>query len=205
MTADPAATRTADFWEDRYQRAETGWDLGGPTPVLCAALELGLVGEPGARVLVPGAGRGHDPLHMAALGFHVTAVDFADSAVHHMRAEATTRGVALDVRQQDIFELGALPAGTFDAVFEYTCFVALDPALRADYVRLLTHLVRPGGRLLFLAFPLGKTSPGPPHGLTLDELRTRFAEGWQWVLDTTAPASVEARRPMERVVLLKRI
>ncbi|TVQ97048.1 MAG: methyltransferase domain-containing protein [Deltaproteobacteria bacterium] len=197
------ASRRPDFWEALYLRAETGWDLGGPTPVLRAALDTGLLGEPG-RIVVPGAGRGYDAVLLAERGFAVTAVDFSASAVAHLQGEAAARGLEMDVRQQDVFALEEEPAGCMDACFEYTCFVAIDPALRERYAALLTHLVRPGGRLLFLAFPLGKESPGPPHGLTLEELEGLFGEAWRWVIDTEAPASVEARRPMERLVLLER-
>lgn len=195
--------RKPEFWEALYQAEDTGWDLGGPSPVLDAAVGLGLLGRPG-RVIVPGAGRGHDALRLAAAGFSVTAVDFSASAVQHMRQAAKARGLGIDVLQEDLLALTRLPAGHFDAAFEYTCFVAIDPALRPDYVRVLTHLVRPGGRLLFLAFPLGRTEPGPPHGLTLDELRTRFSGDWRWVLDTAPPLSPEPRRPAERLVLLER-
>ena len=196
-------SRDPAFWETLYQREETGWDLGGPSPVLEAALGLGFY-PPGSRILVPGAGRGHDALLLAAQGHDVTAIDFSASAVAAMRSAASERRLPLRVEACDLFTLRDRPAGSFDGAFEYTCFVAIDPALREAYVALLTHLLRPGGRLLFLAFPLGKTTPGPPHGLTLDELRERFGARWRWVLDGETSVSPDARREHERWVLLER-
>lgn len=194
---------TPDFWDTLYATSDTGWDLGAPSPVLRAALDLGLLGPPG-HVLVPGAGNGHDALLLARQGHTVTAVDFASSPVAHLRDAAARENLPVTALQQDVFTLADGPAARFDAAFEYTCFVAIDPARRDDYVRMLTHVVRPGGRLLFLAFPIGRTAPGPPHGLTLEELRVRFGPAWHWVLESAAPVSPSARAESERLVLLER-
>jgi len=201
MTSTPPTS--AKDWQRLYEEANTGWDLGGPTPVIRAALDVGLLG-PRGRVLVPGAGRGHDAMLLAERGFDVTALDFAESAAAHIETTRRERGLDMTVWQRDIFTLVDDPPGSFDACVEYTCFVAIDPERRADYVRAISHVVRPGGRMLFLAFPIGKVTPGPPHGVTIEELRESFSPQWKWILDAEAPASVPARRPAERLVLLER-
>ncbi|MGH2523078.1 MAG: methyltransferase domain-containing protein, partial [Anaerolineales bacterium] len=70
-------------WEADYERGTDGWDLGGPTPAfkrLAASSQF----KPG-RMVVLGAGRGHDAREFARHGFQVTAVDFTPFAVHEMQ------------------------------------------------------------------------------------------------------------------------
>ena len=203
MTTDLEATRTAGFWQQKYDDDATGWDLGGAHPALSAALDLGLL-HGLDRVLVPGAGRGHDAVALAARGHSVTAVDFAPSAIEAIEANAFANGVELTTEACDVFDLAKRAGGDFDAVYEYTCFCAIDPAMRDDYVRLVTHLVRPGGRLLMFAFPLNWSRPGPPHGMSMDELHSRFAVGWREVVDTAPAVSPEQRRPHERLWVIER-
>jgi cyclopropane fatty-acyl-phospholipid synthase-like methyltransferase len=203
MTTDVTATRTARFWQQKYDDGLTGWDLGGAHPALSAALESGLL-DGLDRVLVPGAGRGHDAVELAVRGHDVTAVDFAPSAIEAVEANASARNVVVRTETRDLFSLFDRPGGSFDAVFEYTCFCAIDPAMRDDYVRLVTHLVRPGGRLMMFAFPLNWSRPGPPHGMSLDELRTRFGAGWFEVTTDQPACSPEPRRDHERLWVIER-
>jgi len=60
-----------NHWEQRYQQGETGWDRGQPSPALHQWLEQGVL-KPG-RILIPGCGRGHEALAMAAAGAAVRA------------------------------------------------------------------------------------------------------------------------------------
>jgi len=46
------------FWEALYASSQDGWELGEPAPSLVAWLDGGGSFASGARVAVPGAGRG---------------------------------------------------------------------------------------------------------------------------------------------------
>src|SRR5205085_587500 len=122
---------------------------------------------PPGRMLVPGAGSGHDARAFARRGFDVTAVDFAADAVRILRAQAEP-GETLDVLQADIFELPHALDATFDYVLEYMCFCAIDPQRRPDYADLMARLLKPGGLHIQLAFPLGKREGGPPFPVVAD-------------------------------------
>ena len=71
------------YWEKIYQNNGAGWDLGRPTPVFERLLDSDQY--PPGRMVVLGAGMGHDARLFAAAGFTVTAVDFAASAAAGMR------------------------------------------------------------------------------------------------------------------------
>jgi len=156
-----------------------------------------------SRVFVPGCGRGHDALLLAEAGHSVVGCDFAASAVESLRSSAAAKSLDVEARQCSIFDFASEPAASFDAVYEYTCFCAIDPELRDQYVDLVSHLVRPGGRMIFLAFPLEERE-GPPHGLSLELLHSHFDESWTWIFDSASPRSPEGRRGKERIVLLER-
>lgn len=47
-------TDGVDFWETRWKRGTTPWDLGAPTPILVELLQAGRL--PKGRALIPGCG-----------------------------------------------------------------------------------------------------------------------------------------------------
>jgi alkanesulfonate monooxygenase SsuD/methylene tetrahydromethanopterin reductase-like flavin-dependent oxidoreductase (luciferase family) len=69
-------------WDNNYRRGSDGWDLGGPTPVFKRLASTRRF-TPG-RMIVLGAGRGHDAREFSCHGFKVTAVDFSSYVVEQM-------------------------------------------------------------------------------------------------------------------------
>jgi len=197
------------FWDDLYARGQDGWDLGTPSPPLAAWLAQGgsfpdTGAGAGARVAVPGCGRGHDVRLLARRGYRVTGFDFADAAVAEARARARADGVSADFEQRDIFTLAADHGGAFDAVWEYTCFCAVNPARREEYARLVHDLLRPGGILLGCFFPLRDGTDGPPFPVSRPEIE-RVLAPWFDILEAGPPAeSVEQRRGLEWLVRARR-
>src|SRR5574341_1947854 len=106
-------------WEADYQRGTAGWDLGGPTPTFKRLASSECL-KPG-RMIVLGAGRGHDAREFARHGFDVTAVDFSSYAVEQMRKLAEPQA-PIKVLQNDIVKLAPEVDNSFDYVLEYTCF-----------------------------------------------------------------------------------
>ena len=154
-------------WEADYKRKSDGWDLGGPTPVF-KRLASSKRFKPG-RLLVPGAGRGHDAREFARYGFQVTAVDFSSYVVEEMKRLADPKA-PIEVIQNDIFALPTKLDNSFDYVLEYTCFCAIDPKRRPEYADLITRLLKPGGTYIDLAFPLDGRPGGPPFAVLDSEL-----------------------------------
>ena len=159
----------AAYWDGLYALRQDGWELGEAAPSLQACLASGRPFTPGARVAVPGCGRGHDARLLARHGFAVTGFDFAEAAVTEARQLASHERLAATFDRRDVFTLAKDYAGGFDAVWEYTCFCAIDPDRRAEYARALHDILKPGGTLLACFYPYkgrhGRPAlPGLPAG-----------------------------------------
>lgn len=193
---------SASFWEESYRSGRTGWDLGMPTPVFKRLAENSHF-KPG-KMLVICAGKGYDARLFARRGFQVTAVDFAASAVREMKSK-NDPDLPLEVIQADIFDLPAFMKEEFDYILEYTCFCAIDPQRRLDYIESVSDLLKPGGYYIALAFPIGKRSGGPPFVVTPDELVKPLSErGFKLITREIPQDSVPGREGIEELLVLKK-
>ncbi len=198
-----------EYWETRYARGEDGWELGGPAPPLAALLSIGEAG-PAGRLAVPGCGRGHEAIPFARHGFEVTGFDFAEAAIEAAAAGAAAAGVSDRCRfeRRDLFELPCLYPAAFDAVVEHTCFCAIDPARRPEYVDVVASILKPGGRLLALFYPLRAATgagDGPPFPTTRDEIDRLFGRRFDTAFARVPGDSIPRRLGLELLaVLVKR-
>ena len=156
-----------DYWEESYQSGDMGWDLGRTTPVFEQWIQS--KSDP-LSICILGAGNGWDALHFSKLGHIVTAVDFAEGAVKNMNDSARRLDLAINIMHLDIFDLSQQFHQEFDVVLEYTCFCAIDPARRKDYIKMVSHILKPEGELVGLLFPIDKDpkDDGPPFGVDLN-------------------------------------
>jgi SAM-dependent methyltransferase len=191
-----------DFWEGLYASGGDGWELGQPSPPLVDFVES--TPPPRGRVAVLGCGRGHDARFLAARGYDVTGYDFSPAALTAARALARREGVEVAFEQRDIFTLWQEAAQAFDGVWEYTCFCAIDPARRPEYLRTVAAIVRPGGWFLGCFFPLRAVSPGPPFAVSRAEVRRRF--GPRFRIERAQPPlrSARGRQGREWLVYARR-
>ena len=103
-----------------------------PAPPLLEWLDAG--GRLDGDTLVPGCGFGYDVRAVAAAaGVHrVIGLDLSEEALTAARRFPTASSVIY--RAGDLFDLPADLRGAFDRVVEHTCFCAIDPARRGEYV-----------------------------------------------------------------------
>jgi len=189
-------------WESNYEKHEDGWDLGGPTPVF-KRIATNARFVPG-RMLVPGAGRGHDAREFSRHGFEVTAVDFTAYAVNEMKRLADPNA-PIEIFQQDIFTFPHEYDGAFDYLLEYTCFCAIDPQRRSEYADVVTRLLKPEGILIDLAYPLDNRKDGPPFGLTDSELLDLFQErGFKLLSREKSADSIPRRKEAEELFIFQK-
>jgi len=176
-------------WNERYLSGDTPWEKGGSAPPLIELLERkknGIWG--GGTVLVPGCGTGHDVRALAGEGMEILGVDLAE--------EAITRALAHPKAGNESYELADFlntewrVGKRFSAIWEHTCFCAIDPSRRPDYAEACAGLIEPGGHLIGVFFLTphdpGEEAQGPPFSTTIEELDAHFAP-WFERLDSWAP------------------
>jgi SAM-dependent methyltransferase len=197
-----ARVSAPDFWDGLYAGGGDGWELGAPAPPLVDVVER--TPPPRGRVAVLGCGRGHDARFLAARGYDVVGYDFSTAAVTAARALARRDDVGVAFEQRDIFTLGREAAHAFDGVWEYTCFCAIDPARRDEYVRTVAAILRPGGWLLACFFPLRAVTAGPPFPVSRTEVRRRLAGRFRVEHAQPPLRSVRGRQGREWLVFARR-
>ncbi len=182
---------TIDFWQARFETQQTGWDRGAPHPQLLNWLQgqSGPALAPGARVAVPGCGRGWEVVALAQAGFDVTGLDYTPAAVAEAQAKLQAAGiVASQARIEQADVLLHQPAQPYDAVHEQTCLCALHPDHWTRYAAQLHRWLRPGGTLhaLFMQAPRegalqeGRIE-GPPYHCDINAMRALFPDTlWVW-------------------------
>jgi SAM-dependent methyltransferase len=200
----PSRVSAAAYWEGLYADRQDGWELGDAAPSLQSCLASDRSFAPGARVAVPGCGRGHDARLLARHGFAVTGFDFAEAAVAEARQLASREGLAANFERRDVFMLAKDYAGGFDAVWEYTCFCAIDPERRAEYTRALHDILKPGGILLACFYPLKEGTDGPPFPVSLPGIEAALEPFFRIIEAGPPPASPERRLGLEWLVRAER-
>ncbi|MFM1879689.1 MAG: hypothetical protein RLZZ241_2555 [Bacteroidota bacterium] len=148
-----------DFWEARYACGETGWDIGYAAPALIAYIDQ--LPDKSIKILIPGAGRGHEVAYLWKCGFkNLVVVDIAQQPLAALRIKIPDLPEASLVHA-DFFEWGDNP---FDLILEQTFFCALAPELRTSYVLKMYELLKTGGKVAGLLFDFPLTASGPPFG-----------------------------------------
>ena len=176
-------------WESHYQSGDIPWEKGGPHPALVEFLKRSPVH---GQVLVPGCGTGHDVRALAATADEVIGIDIAPSAVARAKAHPAVGGERYQLA--DLFALPPSFRGAFDAVFEHTCFCAIDPSLREKYAAAVVGALKPGGHLIAIFYldpGLEPGESGPPFGVTKVQLDAIFSPRFkllgEWTPVTTYP------------------
>lgn len=185
-----------------YQRGRAAWDLGRATPIFQRLINSGKY-APG-KMIVLGAGWGHDAREFARHGFDVTAVDFAAEAADEMRKLAEP-DAPIEILQSDIFELPRTLDNAFDYCLDYTSFCAIDPARRDEYADLVTRIMKTGGNYIHLAFPVDEHAGGPPFAVDPDQVVELFASrGFKLEHHESPSDSVRGRRGKEELLIFKK-
>jgi methyl halide transferase len=190
-------------WEARYQAGDMPWEKGGAAPPLVDWLGRNSIS---GRILVPGCGSGHDVRALATAGAEPIGIDIAPSAI--TRAETHPRAGTERYRIENLFHLPPELSGVFDVVFEHTCFCAIEPLRRPDYVSAIVAALKPEGRVLAIFYlDPGHDHPGegPPFGVTREELDTLFLPHFELVDEYVPAVSYPGREGREILRVLQRV
>ncbi len=151
----PANSRRFRFmWN--YLRGYTPWESGIVPPEIIAWIESAeSEGIGPGRALDLGCGTGTTSLYLAARGWEVAGVDFANNAIWQARKRA--REQQLDHRAHfytgNVTRLEFLPGDPpFDLVIDIGCLHSLTEGERSTYAENLARLTRPGAAFLLYSF-----------------------------------------------------
>jgi len=174
MGEDEYFERWHSIWEGGLQRGER-FDLGHSSPSLQHLLGSKQLDVVGQRVLVPGCGRGYDVATFAVAGAtRSVGLEISEIAVREANAyldEALGGGaggssprVAAAVHPGNFFTWSPSDdGGPFDVGYDYTFGCAMHPTHRMDWAAAWARLLRPGGTLVTLLFPVDPAAD-PQHG-----------------------------------------
>ena len=189
---------TPEAWDNRYQTKTDRWDLGCPAPPFVQLLDESHAPKPG-RIAVLGCGSGQDAMLFATAGFDVVGFDFAYSAIDKATAAVRSRGLQnIQFLQRNIFKIEPEFNNHFDYVLEHTCFCAIDPLLRLDYVQTVKQLLKPDGTLIGLFYTHNR-SGGPPFGVKPKEVLEYFKPYFKTIAFGKAENSIDKRKGEEHL------
>lgn len=199
---------------DRPAEAETGLAVGpsavalGPSAEASSELAASAPTAPipTGRALVPGCGSGYDVLALAGAGRQALGLDLAPTAILRFRALRDAAGMdaeAAEAVAADYFEFQ--PEQPFDLIWDYTFLCAIPPALREAWARRAHALLRPGGELITLIFPVlappgelpAGSIEGPPFALDPYAVRSLLTPWFEQIALGPAEHSHPARAGRE--------
>lgn len=154
-------------WESHWKSGNTPWDAGDSSPALLKLLAEPDNGLPNGTAIVPGCGSGYDILALSSNDRHVIGFDISPSAVVHAQKLLEKHNSAnAEIRLKNFFEIEM--EGDVDLMYDYTFLCALPPNWREKWAEKTSKLIKSGGILLTLMYPLDGREGGPPFNLSVE-------------------------------------
>jgi SAM-dependent methyltransferase len=199
-----ALNEDLNAWEARWRSGQTGWDTGQASVQLAALIEAGAI--PQGRALVPGCGSGYDVLALADAGLRAMGLEIAPTAIANFQTLRHESGLGEEqakILEADYFRYA--PETAFDLIWDTTFLCAIEPEQREAWAQTAHRLLKPGGQLITLIFPvpvepgtLGSgPHPGPPYPLDPYAVRDLLLPRFEMVRLTPASHSHPAREGRE--------
>jgi SAM-dependent methyltransferase len=158
------------YWNTRWEKGETGWDIGYAAPAITAYMSA--YPDKNAAILIPGCGNAYEAEWLAQQGFaDITLIDIAPKAAEHLN-EKFQDIPAIKVLCEDFF----LHEGKYDVIIEQTFFCAIPPGRRKEYVQKTASLLNSNGKIIGLMFDKNFDHAGPPFGGSKHEYKALFGE-----------------------------
>jgi SAM-dependent methyltransferase len=192
--------RTPTFWDERFERGFTPWDLGGvPAALRDFVARSGALRVALRSVLIPGCGNGYELAFLSDAGADAVAIDFAPAAVS--RARALVGQWAPRVVEADFFAWQ--PAQPLDLIYERAFLCAMPPNMWPQVAARWADLLPPGGLLAGFFF-FGQLPKGPPFGIERGALEALLAPHFTLVEEGPVTDSLPVFAGQERWMVWRR-
>ncbi len=160
-----------DFWQRKWEDNKTGWDIGYAAPPIAEYIDS--LTDKNLQILIPGAGNGYEAEYLHKKGFrNVYMMDIAQKPLENFKARVPDFP-GEHLLNENFFK----HTGEYDLIIEQTFFIAIDPALRGEYVKKMKELLKPGGHLAGLLIFKDEPSPGGPPYVDTKEEYYKYFEG----------------------------
>lgn len=184
------------FWDERFERGFTPWDLGG----VPAALRDFVARVDGPKTaLIPGCGNGYELACLLDAGWDALAIDFSPAAVS--AAQGAVGPWAARVVEADFFAWE--PPHPLDLVYERAFLCAMPPSMWPQVAARWAALLASGGLLAGFFF-FGQSPKGPPFGIARTALDTLLAAHFELVEDAAVADSLPVFEGRERWLVWRR-
>ena len=182
---------TKEYWENRYQQNETGWDVGKITTPLKEYFNQ--LTYKNIKILIPGGGNSYELEYLLNLGFtEIYVIDIVKKPLENIQKRIPNLDSNLLIHS-DFFDM----EDSFDLIIEQTFFCAIAPDLRKKYVSKMGSLLNSGSKIVGLLFQFPLTEKGPPFGGNKNEYRVLFQNQFNIKILETAHNSIKPRENNE--------
>lgn len=182
---------TSNYWENRYQNNDTGWDVGTITPPLKEYIDQ--IQNKSIKILIPGGGNSYEFEYLIDNGFtNAYVMDYAKTPLENLKKRIPSK-FHKNLILQDFFT----HEDQYDLIIEQTFFCALVPDLRKKYVQKMEALLKDNGKIAGLLFQFPLTEQGPPFGGSKEEYYDLFSKRFNIEKLETAYNSIKPRKNNE--------
>ncbi|MGW7587643.1 methyltransferase, FxLD system [Streptomyces rubiginosohelvolus] len=192
-------------WQDHYAEGKGFRQVGEVERALLA--EYTPVPDGGGKALDIGCGTGELAVTLAAMGYTVDAVDYAEEALFRARSDhaevSTVRWWCLDIERDPLPEVSGGEESGFDLITLRLSIAFISS--RTAVLRSLGAQLRPGGAIVVIT-PLAKSTPAARRNIALDEDELNLlAEGFADVsrFDAEGLAVLVLRAPDGEVLVVE--
>ena len=182
----------SEYWSSRYQKKQTGWDLGTASrPLVKLFKQL----NKEDKILIPGCGNAYEAEYLFEAGYkNIHIMDIAPEPLNVFK-ERNKTFPSQQVIHDDFFS----HREKYDAIIEQTFFCAIQPELRRNYVHRSHDLLRENGIFIGVLFNRAFDG-GPPFGGSSKEYINLFGEKFDSVEIENCLDSIESRLGSEVMI-----
>lgn len=184
-----------EFWSNRYQEGQTGWDIGYASTPLKKYIDQ--LKNQNLKILIPGAGNAYEAEYLFGQGFkYIYILDIAKAPLEAFK-KRNPAFPSHQILNENFFKHQA----KYDLIFEQTFFCSFPPFKenRMLYAETMSRLLSPIGKLVgvWFDFPLTDDLEKRPFGGTKEEYLSYLLPYFETVTFEKCYNSIEPRKGNE--------
>jgi len=143
---------TESYWKEEYVKSCKTRQMENFSAVFEDMFKKYKMISPG-KILIIGCDKGYDAVLAAKNGFDVTAIVFSNESIVSAEELAFQNLVKINFLSGDFFLMDENNFLQFNYVFEFGMFNATNSFIRKEYLKKISLLLKPGGKLITLILP----------------------------------------------------